>query len=253
MSIVEGRMQGKVAFITGAAAGIGRATALRLASEGASVWVVDVAMEGLEETQKLCAETGAECEASRCDVTDEADIRRNVDACIERFGRLDALCNIAGILLLDHFRNITADQFRRVLEVNLVGTFMLSQAALPHLIETQGCIVNTSSTSALAGMPYGAAYGTSKGGVSALTRTLAVEFGKQGVRCNAVNPGSIMTAMAGPGVVPEDADMRLVARAQPLDRPRGPEVVAAVIAMLASEDGRHINGEEVRIDGGTLA
>jgi NAD(P)-dependent dehydrogenase (short-subunit alcohol dehydrogenase family) len=102
-------------------------------------------------------------------------------------------------------------------------------------------------------MPYGAAYGTSKGGVSALTRTLAVEFGKQGLRCNAVNPGSILTAMSGPDVVPSNADMRLVARAQPLDRPRGPEVIASVIAMLASEDGAHINGEEIRVDGGTLA
>jgi len=253
MTQVDGRMSGKVAFVTGGAAGIGRATALRIASEGGSVYVVDVAMEGLEETAKLCEETGAAVVASRCDVTDEEDVKRNVAACVERFGKLDALCNIAGILLLDHFPNITADQFRRVLEVNLVGTFVLIQAALPHLIETKGAIVNTSSTSALAGMPYGAAYGTSKGGVSALTRTIAVEFGKKGVRCNAVNPGSILTAMAGPDVVPEGADMQLIMRAQPLDRPRGPEVVAATIAMLASEDGVHINGEEIRVDGGTLA
>ena len=182
-----------------------------------------------------------------------ADVKQNVAACGERFGRLDALCNVAGILLLDHFPDIAADQFRRVLEVNLVGPFMLAQAALPHLLETKGSIVNVSSTSALAGMPYGAAYGTSKGGVSALTRTLAVEFGKRGLRCNAVNPGSILTAMAGPGVVPDDADMKLIMRAQPLDEPRPPEVVAAVIAMLVSEDGAHINGEEIRVDGGTLA
>lgn len=247
------RFEGKVAFVTGAAGGIGRATAHRLASEGASVYIVDVAMEGLEETAKMCEATGAAVASARCDVTSESEIRSNIAACVERFGRLDTLCNIAGILLLDHFEKITADQFRRVLEVNLVGTFMLSQAALPHLLESKGSIVNTSSTSALAGMPYGAAYGTSKGGVSAFTRTLAVEFGKLGVRCNAVNPGSILTAMAGPDAVPKDADMRLLARAMPLDRARGPEVVAATIAMLASEDGIHINGEEIRIDGGTLA
>lgn len=247
------RFEGKVAFVTGASAGIGRATAIRLACEGASVYIVDVAAEGLEETAKLCEEAGAAVAFSLCDVTKEEDVRNAVQACVDQFGRLDTLCNIAGILLLDHFQKITVDQFRRVLEVNLVGVFALCQAALPHLIDSKGSIVNTSSTSALAGMPYGSAYGTSKGGVSALTRTLAVEFGKQGVRCNAVNPGSIKTAMMGGNALPEDADMSLVMRANSLSKPKGPESVAAVIAMLASEDGIHINGEEVRVDGGTLA
>lgn len=247
------RFEGKVALVTGAAGGIGRATALRLGAEGARVHAVDVDLDGLGETVSLAEQGGAEIVGARCDVTDEAAVRENVDACVGRFGRLDSLCNIAGILLLDHFPAIAADRFRRVLEVNIVGPFMLTQAALPHLLESQGSIVNVSSTSALAGMPYGAAYGTSKGAVSAFTRTIAVEYGKKGVRCNAVNPGSIMTAMAGPGVIPDDADMRLVMRAQPLDEPRPPEVVAGVIAMLASEDGAHVNGEEIRVDGGTLA
>lgn len=247
------RFDGKVAFVTGAAAGIGRATALRLASEGASLFVIDLAQGGLEETAKLCEELGAEVAHARCDVTREAEVRATVQACVDRFGRLDALCNIAGIILLQHFEKLTVEQFRRVLEVNLVGTFMLCQAALPHLLATRGAIVNTSSTSALAGLPYGSAYGTSKGGVSALTRTLAVEFGKQGLRCNAVNPGSIQTAMSGDGILPEDADMRLMARTMSLSKPMGPEVVAGVIAMLASDDGIHINGEEIRVDGGTLA
>jgi meso-butanediol dehydrogenase / (S,S)-butanediol dehydrogenase / diacetyl reductase len=247
------RFEGKVAFVTGAAAGIGRATALRLASEGASLYLIDRAIEGLEETAKLCAGQGATVEHGRCDVTQEAEVRSRVQACVDRFGRLDVLCNIAGIILLQHFDRITVEQFRKVLDVNLVGTFMLCQAALPHLLATRGAIVNTSSTSALAGLPYGAAYGTSKGGVSALTRTLAVEYGKQGLRCNAVNPGSIQTAMSGDGILPGDADMRLMARTMSISKPQGPEVVAAVIAMLASDDGIHINGEEIRVDGGTLA
>ena len=247
------RFEGKVAFVTGAAAGIGRATGVRLAREGASVYLVDIAAEGLEETAKLCEEIGADVAFAVCDISSEDEVKSNVQACVDRFGRLDTLCNIAGILLLDHFEKITPDQFRRVLEVNLVGTFMLAQAALPHLLETKGSIVNTSSTSALAGMPYGYAYGTSKGGVSALTRTLAVEFGKRGVRCNAVNPGSIKTAIMGGDQLPEDADPHLLMRAMPIGPPRGPEVVAATIALLASEDGIHINGEEIRVDGGTLA
>lgn len=247
------RFEGKVAFITGAAAGIGRATCVRFASEGASLYMIDVESEGLEETAKQCEEFGAAVEFAFCDITSEEAIRSNVQACVDRFGHLDTLCNIAGILLLDHFEKITVDQFRRVLEVNLIGTFMLSQAAIPHLLESKGSIVNISSTSALAGMPYGSAYGTSKGGVSALTRTLAVEFGRRGVRCNAVNPGSIKTAMTAGGVLPEDMDPKLLARVMPIGPPQGPESVAGVIAMLASEDGIHINGEEIRVDGGTLA
>lgn len=247
------RFDGKVAFLTGAAAGIGRATAERLAAEGANLYLVDVARDGLDETVKLCSERGAEVAHDLCDVSDESQVQRNVAACVERFGRLDVLVNVAGILLLEHFEKIPVEKFRQVLEVNLVGTFLLCQAALPHLRESGGNIVNTSSTSALAGMPYGAAYGSSKGGVSALTRTLAVEFARQGVRCNAVVPGSIRTAMGSGKNLPEDVDMQLVMRAAPLDKPRKPEVVAALIAMLASEDGAHINGEEIRVDGGTLS
>jgi NAD(P)-dependent dehydrogenase (short-subunit alcohol dehydrogenase family) len=247
------RYEGKVALITGAAAGIGRATAERLASEGASLFLTDVAREGLAETAQRCTALGAAVASQACDVGDEAQVQSAVQACIDRFGKLDALCNIAGILLLKHLADISVAEFERVIRINLTGTFLMCKAALPHLRVTKGAIVNTSSTSALAGMPYGAAYGTSKGGVLALTRTIAVEFGKHGVRCNAVCPGSILTAMSGGGVLPKDADMRLVARAQPLDKPRGPEVVASVIAMLCSEDGAHVNGESIRMDGGTLA
>jgi NAD(P)-dependent dehydrogenase (short-subunit alcohol dehydrogenase family) len=247
------RFEGKVAFMTGAAAGIGRAAAQRLAGEGASLYLVDLAAEGLEETADLCKQAGAEVEHRLCDVSSEDQVREHVQACVDRFGRLDVLANIAGILLLDHFEKIPVEKFRKVLDVNLVGPFMLCQAALPHLLESGGNIVNISSTSALAGMPYGAAYGSSKGGVSALTRTLAVEFGKKGVRCNAINPGSIATSMMGGEHLPEDADFKLVMRAMPLDEPRGPEYIASVLALLASDDGAHINGEEIRVDGGTLS
>jgi NAD(P)-dependent dehydrogenase (short-subunit alcohol dehydrogenase family) len=247
------RFEGKVALITGAAAGIGRATAERLASEGASLFLTDVARDGLAETAQRCSALGAAVATQVCDVGDEAQATASVQACVDRFGKLDALCNIAGILLLKHLADISVAEFERVMRVNLTGTFVMCRAAMPHLLLSKGAIVNTSSTSALAGMPYGAAYGTSKGGVLALTRTLAVEFGKQGVRCNAVCPGSIQTAMSGGGVLPKDADWKLVARATPLDTARGPEVVASVIALLCSADGVHINGESIRMDGGTLA
>jgi NAD(P)-dependent dehydrogenase (short-subunit alcohol dehydrogenase family) len=247
------RFEGKVALVTGAAAGIGRATAERLASEGASLFLLDVAAEGLEETAKRASALGAAVEQRRCDVGDPAEVEAAVAACVARFGRLDVLVNIAGILLLRHLHDISLEQWERVLRVNLTGTFLLCKTALPHLLASRGNIVNTSSTSALAGMPYGSAYGASKGGVLALTRAIAVEYGKQGVRCNAVCPGSIQTAMGSGSHLPKDADWDLVRRATPIDRPRGPEVVASVIAMLASEDGAHINGESIRMDGGTLA
>jgi NAD(P)-dependent dehydrogenase (short-subunit alcohol dehydrogenase family) len=114
--------------------------------------------------------------------------------------------------------------------------------------------VNVSSVAALAGLPYGAAYAASKGGISALTRALAVEYSKQGLRCNAVCPGSIKTPMSAGGAgLPKDADFQLVLRQNSLDKPRGPEQVASLIAFLASEEAAHINGEEVRIDGGALS
>ena len=247
------RFEGKVGLVTGAAAGIGRATAERLASEGASLFLVDVAREGLEQTSKDCGTLGAAVEHRLCDVGNEQDVGATVQACIERFGKLDVLVNIAGILMLRHLQDISLADFERVIRVNLTGTFLFCKAAMPHLLLSRGSIVNTSSTSALAGMPYAAAYGTSKGGVLALTRTLAVEFGKQGVRCNAVCPGSIETAMGSSGNLPKDADWDLVRRATPIDKARSPEVVASVIALLCSEDGAHINGESIRIDGGTLA
>lgn len=247
------RFHDRVALVTGAASGIGRATVLRLASEGARVFCVDVQAEALEETAKRAAANDADAVAHVCDVADEAAVEACVNACVERLGGLQVLCNVAGILRFAHTRELSFETWRRVLAVNLDGTFLMCRAALPHLLQDGGSIVNVASTAGLAGLAYGAAYGASKGGVLALTRALAVEYAGQGVRCNAVCPGSIQTPMSTGVRLPEDADMKLVMRGMALDRARGPEEVARLIAFLASDEAAHINGEQIRIDGGTLA
>jgi NAD(P)-dependent dehydrogenase (short-subunit alcohol dehydrogenase family) len=247
------RFEGKVALLTGAASGIGRATAERLAGEGARALCSDVQQEAVEATAGKIREAGGEAEARVCDVGDPEQISETVQACIERFGRLDILCNIAGILRFDHTHEIALDDWHRVLAVNLTGTFLMCQAAIPHLLETKGNIVNTASTSSLAGLAYGATYGASKGGVLAFTRTVAVEYGKQGLRANAVCPGSISTPMTQAPALPEGLDATLLRRAMPLDQFRGPEVVANIIAFLASDEAIHINGEHIRVDGATLS
>ncbi len=248
----ERRFAEKTVLVTGAASGIGRATVERLASEGAHLLCTDVVEEGVEEAAAAATSRGGEAEARVCNVTDPAEVAATVAACLQRFGKLDVLCNVAGVLQFAHTHDVELKDWERILSVNLTGTFLMCRAALPHLLDAGGNIVNTASTAALAGLPYGAAYAASKGGVVALTRSLAVEYGRRGVRANAVCPGSINTPMTATPL-PQDLDGKLVRRLMPLDEFRGPEIVAGVIAMLASEDGAHINGETIRVDGGTLA
>jgi NAD(P)-dependent dehydrogenase (short-subunit alcohol dehydrogenase family) len=248
------RFEDRVALVTGAAAGIGRATAVRIASESGRVVCVDVNEEAVENTAKEIRESGAKAIALAVDVSDPGAVKNAVDAAVIEYGQLDSLCNIAGILHFDNTLDLDLEKWHRILAVNLTGTFLMCQAALPALLEGGGGnIVNMASTAGLAGHPWTAAYSASKGGVLALTSTLAVEFGKRGVRSNAVCPGAVKTAMHAQFELPEGGDAELLQRIMPLDTFRGPEVAAAVVAFLASEDAAHINGENIRVDGGTLA
>jgi NAD(P)-dependent dehydrogenase (short-subunit alcohol dehydrogenase family) len=244
------RFEDRVALVTGAGSGIGRAAAIRLAEEGASVFCVDLDMAAAEAT---AADIGASAAAHACDVSDESRAEACVSTCVERFGSLYALVHMAGILRFERFHETTAESWQQVLDVNLNGTFYMNRAAIPHLLESRGSIVNAASTAALAGLHWGAAYSASKGAVLALTRSIAVEYAKQGLRANCVCPGDIKTAMTAAPAMPDMPGREQLIRISALDGPRGPEVVAGVIAMLASEDASHITGEDIRVDGGTLS
>ena len=246
------RFKDKVVFLTGAATGIGEATAKRMAAEGASLYIVDVAQTELENTAQACRKLGADVASQTCDVSNETEVARSAEEMLDRFGKVNVVANVAGIQLWHHTCDHPTSDFERTLAVNLTGTFLVCRELIPHLLQTGGSIVNVSSTTALAGIPYSVAYAASKAGVLALTKSLAVEYAKQGLQVNCVNPGGIKTAMTKMPPV-DDIDMDLLLRQNPLTPFVEPESVASLIAFLASYEGRHINGEHVRIDGAALA
>jgi NAD(P)-dependent dehydrogenase (short-subunit alcohol dehydrogenase family) len=250
------RFEGKTVIVTGAASGIGQAALVRLVSEGAIALGVDVNAAGLSETLAMAtaaAAHGGRAGVAAASVSDEGDVKRVVGEFVAQEGRLDVLVNMAGILRSSHTTETTLDQFNQLIQVNLVGTFLFCREALPHLLESKGNIVNASSTSVEYGHPYMAAYSASKGAIAAMTHSLAWEYMRRGVRVNAVAPGGIVTPLviATPAGFPEGVDHSLFLHMTPPDQKFGiPDYVAGVIAMLASADGAHINGEIIRIDGG---
>ena len=207
----------------------------------------------IAETQAVIMQAGGRALTHLCNISNENAGRACVQACIDALGRLDHLSNMAGILRFDHFHETALADFRRIVAVNLEGTFLMCREAIPHLLRVGGNIVNAASTSSLAGLPWGGAYSASKGAVLAMTRSIAVEYARAGLRANCVCPGDIATPMSKAARMPEGADFSWMARCSSLSGPKGPETVAGVIAMLASEDGMHINGEDIRVDGATLS
>ena len=249
-----GRLDGRVALVTGAARGIGAATALRLAQEGARVALADLDAAGVEQAAAQIAEGGAETLALTCDVADAAAVQRTVEQAAERFGQLDILVNNAGIIRDNLLFKMSDDDWDRVLGVHLRGAFLCARAAQAVMVPRKyGRIISLSSTSAL-GNRGQANYSAAKAGLQGLTRTLAIELGPFGITANAVAPGFIATDMtrataARMGVTMEAFETG-ASQLIPLRRVGQPSEVASVIAFLASDDASYVNGQVIYVSGG---
>lgn len=245
------RFKDKIVVITGAGSGIGRSTALRLDAEGATSIIVDINAEQLEETFGMIS--NKQSTQRVLDISDLESSTNFFEEIQKSHKKLDALINIAGILRFDNSHEVQIEDWNKILNINLTGTFFMCSHALPMLLESKGAIVNVSSTAALGAHAWTAAYSASKGGISAFSKTLAVEYGMKGLNINCVCPASIETPMSTNPNMPADIDTRLLKKIMPLDGVnRSPDDIASTIAFLASDDAIHINGIDLRVDGGLL-
>ncbi|HSB97446.1 MAG TPA: glucose 1-dehydrogenase [Spongiibacteraceae bacterium] len=243
------RLQGKVAVITGGARGMGAATSRLFVAEGAKVVIADVLDQ---EGRQLAEELAGKAIFVHHDVTDEASWNSVIGAAKNAFGPIDILVNNAGILLFKSIAQTTKADYERVLDVNLVGTFLGVKIVGEHMTANKkGSIVNISSVDGMKGANSLAAYSSSKWGVRGLTRVAAMEFGHQGVRVNSVHPGGINTVMANPNAVDRSEIDKQYGHV-PLQRAADAEEVARVTLFLASDDASYVCGAEIAVDGGML-
>lgn len=248
------RFEGQIAIVTGAGSGIGRATAGRLASEGAAVACVDVDGAQLAETVSALSVLGGRARGYLCDVTDEETVARTVNEVADQLGRPSVLCNVAGIGGYFHTVDMSVAQWNRMLAVNLTGPFLMVRAVIPFMLHPRGgSIVNVASNAGLMGIAYGAGYCASKGGVVMLTKALAVEYADRGIRVNAVAPAGVQSPIPSSLRPPEGADPKQVQRLISRMGSCTPDQVASAIVFLASEESAYTTGTVLAVDGGLTA
>jgi NAD(P)-dependent dehydrogenase (short-subunit alcohol dehydrogenase family) len=241
-----------VVLITGGGSGIGRATALRVTRDGASAAVVDVNGAHARQTVAAVEAEGGRAAAYECDVSADDQVAATVARAIVELGRITGVVTAAGIFHgpdLQPAHQVAVDDFVRVLQVNLVGTFAVIKHALPSLLDGGGAIVTIASTAAIRGHGYGAGYTASKGGVDALTRLLAVQYSGQGVRANCICPGGVDTPMTAGAFATPEAIERAKARV-PVGRYAQAADIADVAAFLLSDDARYVSGQTLPVEGG---
>lgn len=245
-----GEFEGKVVLVTGAASGLGRAASLRFAAEGARLCLVDLNADGLSDTARRISEAGGESVVYAGDLGDPAVCATAVATATEAFGRLDVLCNVAGILRFHALADVTADVWSRLFSANVTAPFFMIQAAMPHLIQAKGNVVNVVSTAAFLGQAYTAPYAATKAALLSLTRSLAMEFMRSPVRINALAPGGMMTEMVQTLQFPADADQGLIGRYTGLRPPSLPDDIVEPLMFLASKRARSVHGACYSADNG---
>ncbi|MDT8915717.1 glucose 1-dehydrogenase [Amycolatopsis sp. PS_44_ISF1] len=250
---MTGRLTGKIALITGATGGIGSATAELFAREGADLIVTDLAEDALRELAARLAATGAEVFTARLDVSSAESWHEVIERTRQRFGRLDVLVNVAGIVDWPGVEGTTQESWDRVIAVNQTGTWLGMKAAMPLLRASgRASIINTSSVLGLVGSGAAAAYQASKGAVRLLSKTAAVEYATQGIRVNSVHPGVIATPMIQ-DILDEEGDQQPDIVRTPMRRAGHPGEIAAAMLFLAGDESSFVTGTELVVDGGLTA
>lgn len=246
----KGEFAGKVVLVTGAASGLGRAASMRFAAEGAKLCLVDLNSDGLAETAAGITEAGGEAVIHSADLGDPANCAKAMASAVAAFGRLDVLCNIAGILRFHALGDVTPEDWNKLFSANVAAAFFMIQAAMLHLIKTKGNVVNIVSTAAFVGQAYTAPYAATKAALLSLTKSLAMEFMHAPVRINALAPGGMMTEMVQNLEFPEDADQSLIARYIGIRPPSQPEDIVEPLIFLASDRARSVHGACYNADNG---